>query len=1015
MTELTELSKGMTIGDYRLGALESGLSFGTLWTATDSKHDTVWLEFLEPVGDRMKLMTSFLKLVNQQKSSAGRTPHVVPVISHELLEKHFCVVLQPSKRDPGWLADWRQEKRVDPARLRGLFETVCHAFEEVATTSGTPLVHGGFSSASVVRWPQDKDRPWRVMDFGLARVARSREPNGTPGRVEDYTAPEVFGYFDRMNLQSEVFALGVFFTELVNHSTLCTYKGAGVPWREVVKQGIKWTVEALKAGGPEDVPDSVWEIIAQALYLDPHKRPKGPRGFLEGLEPTLKEWEERPRTTPSDRARSVDLASNGGNPSQRGPDLTKIKSPDEVLPPLKKDTITGRVLVPGAGPHTSHSEPFTQDAPTTSSAVALPPLVVSTSQPPGTLSPLIVAPPKLPEAPVVPAVRDRTAWDEVTVVHQPSASRYRQIKELAQGTNEYIAWDERTATNVHLKLLTPSEAERLRQFYEPVSRASVQEIFSGRARDHVVRVLDLETEVQIPYLVTELLFSPSTLDERLQSGPLDPSTALLHLDALAKVLTQLAQRNLAHGDLRPANLLFVHVGGHEVLKVARCGLAHPKTSPVISPEQWLERSANPRTDVWALGLTAFHMLTGRPFWRSPDDGALLQEQILGVIPAASSRAEVTGGFESWFAQCVAKDPEARFGSADEAFRDLKRVLGPMITSPPSADRVLPVHSTSHSPKSRPLKSLPTGLASVLSVAVTDDLRWLMAGGIPTRPQQGERPKPVTAWMLETQQQINLREGMHLDTVRKVAAAGTFFATASADEHVCSWNMETGDTRRFTHKTPRFPVDAVAIVCDPKPHIVAAGPEGIPTHWNGWADEYFRPLAAELGHRNAILDIDITRDGAHVITAGGDHEVVVWDIRTKRRVRVLRGHAGAVRCVALSQDGRMVLSGARDRTVRVWSLDEDDRKDDFVQMLEGHESDVNSVVFIPGRKEALSASCDGTVRRWDLQTGQCLDVYEGHFYTNGSRASVWCLAWLGDDRFASGGSDGWLRIWSLQDR
>jgi serine/threonine protein kinase len=107
----------------------------------------------------------------------------------------------------------------------------------------------------------------------------------------------------------------------------------------------------------------------------------------------------------------------------------------------------------------------------------------------------------------------------------------------------------------------------------------------------------------------------------------------------------------------------------------------------MSPEQALGKAATPATDVWAIGLVAFYMLTGRPFWRAsvrPDDRrGVMKEIALEPIPIASTRALELGiesalpaGFDPWFAQCVARPPEDRFHTATAAYKALAQTLGP---------------------------------------------------------------------------------------------------------------------------------------------------------------------------------------------------------------------------------------------------------------------------------------------------------------------------------------------------
>ena len=107
----------------------------------------------------------------------------------------------------------------------------------------------------------------------------------------------------------------------------------------------------------------------------------------------------------------------------------------------------------------------------------------------------------------------------------------------------------------------------------------------------------------------------------------------------------------------------------------------------MSPEQTMPGSViGPPCDVWAMGLIAFLLLTGRAYWRSATQegstmASLLREIVLDPMPPSSARAAELGragfvppGFDAWFARATERDPRARFGNAAEAFAPLRSAL-----------------------------------------------------------------------------------------------------------------------------------------------------------------------------------------------------------------------------------------------------------------------------------------------------------------------------------------------------
>lgn len=271
--------------------------------------------------------------------------------------------------------------------------------------------------------------------------------------------------------------------------------------------------------------------------------------------------------------------------------------------------------------------------------------------------------------------------------------RYRIARLLGKGnmSRVYVAEQTSMQRNVAVKLLqaelvVDETAEgRFRQEVDAVSRLH---------SPHTIRFYDAgRTPAGVPYIVMELL-AGQTLRERLDDDIVLPPLEVVSIaNQMACSLHEAHEAGVLHRDLKPENVYFCHVPTplQPFLKLLDFGLAKllddrgPNdptltgkrqtvgTPAYMAPEMIVEeRPVDHRSDIYALGLMCFEMLTGsRPF-QEENSMKMALAHVRSPVPSAKERnPSLPDGIDEFFAAAMAKNPEHR----PQHVVDLARLLG----------------------------------------------------------------------------------------------------------------------------------------------------------------------------------------------------------------------------------------------------------------------------------------------------------------------------------------------------
>ena len=263
--------------------------------------------------------------------------------------------------------------------------------------------------------------------------------------------------------------------------------------------------------------------------------------------------------------------------------------------------------------------------------------------------------------------------------------RYRSPTRIGHGAmgDIYLATDDTLGREVVVKVLSERYAadEAITQRFKREGLAAAR--LSGESG--AVTIFDVGEWEGRPFIVMEHLGGGS-LEERLaREGAQPPARALAWLEQAAATVDSAHRHGVVHRDVKPANLL---LDSHDDLHVADFGIASAAgldsmtltgtvlgTAGYLSPEQAQGERAGPSSDLYALAVVAYELLSGqRPFENDSPTAEAVAHVHAPVPSIAALRKNLPAELDGVFRRALAKDPAARFDSASEFVSALREAL-----------------------------------------------------------------------------------------------------------------------------------------------------------------------------------------------------------------------------------------------------------------------------------------------------------------------------------------------------
>lgn len=261
--------------------------------------------------------------------------------------------------------------------------------------------------------------------------------------------------------------------------------------------------------------------------------------------------------------------------------------------------------------------------------------------------------------------------------------RYEIKSELGRGgmATVYKAYDPLFEREVALKVL-PREMLHDPQFRVRFEREA--KTIAALEHQAIVPVYDVGEEDGQPYFVMRYMTGGS-LSDTIAKGPMPLVAAAKLIERLAPALDDAHQKGIVHRDLKPGNILFDRTGDPYISDFGIAKITQSQTATVtggaiigtpayMSPEQAQGEKIDGRSDVYALGVIVYEMLSGTQPYQATTPMAIVVKQITDPIPhILDANPALPTAIEAVIEKAMAKSPDERFSSAGELSAALSAV------------------------------------------------------------------------------------------------------------------------------------------------------------------------------------------------------------------------------------------------------------------------------------------------------------------------------------------------------